>query len=118
MYTPGLFEMNSLPEKHALIQANPFALLITQHEGEQHLSHSPFRLDPARGPLGTLEAHAAEQNAHGQAILKGAKSSVVFSGAHAYISPRWYADPTSASSAPRRWLLLSLPTNASRPAAW
>jgi transcriptional regulator len=94
MYTPGLFEMNSLAEKHALIEANPFALLITQHEGEQHLSHLPFRLDPARGPLGTLEAHVAKQNAHGRAILAGAKSTVVFSGAHAYISPRWYADPT------------------------
>ncbi len=96
MYTPRSFALDDaeLPRIHALIRAHNFGLLITPdaRSGELHLTHLPFFLD-ARGAKGTLEAHLARANPHAQALLAGARSTAVFLGPHAYVSPRWYADP-------------------------
>jgi len=92
MYTPRLFELDDLAALHAQVRAHPFALLITPHAGEVHLTHLPFHLE-ARGVNGTLEAHLARANPHCAALLAGAPSTVVFRGPDAYVSPRWYQDP-------------------------
>ena len=43
---------------------------------------------------GIGEAHLARVNPHCAALQAGAPSTVVFKGPDAYISPRWYADPS------------------------
>ncbi len=93
MYTPSHFDERDLAAQQAVITRHPFALLVTQHAGETHLTHLPFHLDASRGPRGTLEAHLARVNPHSDAILAGAPSTVVFKGPDTYVSPRWYVDP-------------------------
>src|SRR5579871_640477 len=94
MYTPGHFLNEELGDLHAVMRRHPFALLATQHQGELHLTHLPFHLDATRGPKGTLQAHLARLNPHCAALVAGAASTVVFRGPDAYVSPRWYTDPT------------------------
>lgn len=94
MHIPSHFRDDDLARAQATMRAQPFALLITPHGGEIHLTWLPFLLRPEHGPMGTLEAHLARANPHAAAILAGAPSTVAFLGPHGYISPRWYADPT------------------------
>ncbi len=94
MYNPSHFRVDSIQSLHGLIRQHPFGLLITAHEGELHTTHLPFHLEAARGAHGTLEAHVARVNPHCEALLSGANSVAVFRGPDAYISPRWYRDPT------------------------
>jgi transcriptional regulator len=94
MHIPSHFRDPDLARAHAAMRDHPFALLITPHGGEVHLSWLPFLLDAAHGPQGTLEAHLARANPHAAAIEAGAASTVAFLGPHGYISPRWYVDPT------------------------
>ena len=94
MYTPGHFVNDDLKDMHAAMRRHPFALLVTQHQGELHLTHLPFHLDATRGEHGTLQAHLARENPHCAALQAGAPSTVVFQGPDAYVSPRWYRDPS------------------------
>jgi transcriptional regulator len=93
MYIPSHFKMDDVGAMHAMIRRHPFALLVTPHAGELHMTHLPFHLDAALGERGTLVAHLARANPHCAALLAGADSSVVFEGPDAYVSPRWYTDP-------------------------
>jgi transcriptional regulator len=95
MYIPAEFETRGVAAMHAAMRRHPFALLVTPHDGELHVTHLPVRLDAARGALGTLEAHLARVNPHAKALAAGAETRVVFSGPHAYVSPRWYAKPAA-----------------------
>lgn len=94
MHIPSHFRDDDLARAHATMREHPFALLITPHGDETHLTWLPFLLRPEPGPRGTLEAHLARANPHAAAILAGAPSTVAFLGPHGYLSPRWYADPT------------------------
>jgi transcriptional regulator len=94
MYIPSHFETEDLTALQGVMRRHPFALLLTVHAGELYTTHLPFHLDPARGPRGTLEAHLARLNPHSDVLQTGAPSTVVFQGPDAYVSPRWYADPT------------------------
>ena len=91
MYVPPHF---SVPGKETLIRLLPeasFALLIsTAEDGVPLATHLPFSYDESRGEYGTLIAHMARANPHGQLLEKG-EALVVFQGPHAYISPSYYA---------------------------
>lgn len=91
MYVPPHF---SVPGKETLTRLLPeasFALLVSAGEdGVPIASHLPFSYDENRGEYGTLIAHMARANPHGQLIEKG-EALVIFQGPHAYISPRYYA---------------------------
>lgn len=93
MYTPSHFHMDDITAMHAVMKRHPFALLVTPHAGELHMTHLPFHLDASRGPKGTLQAHLARANPHCAALKAGARSVVVFRGPDAYVSPRWYTNP-------------------------
>ncbi len=94
MYTPQIFDWSDVQSIHTQMRRHPFALLLTQHQGALHTSHLPFHLDSRRGPNGTLSAHLARANPHCEALIAGAASQVVFTGPNAYISPRWYSEPS------------------------
>ncbi|HLW74077.1 MAG TPA: FMN-binding negative transcriptional regulator [Gammaproteobacteria bacterium] len=93
MYTPSDFDTRDLAALHAMMRKHPFALLVTPHAGQLHMTHLPFHLDAARGAHGVLQAHLARANPHCEALKAGAPSTVVFRGPDAYVSPRWYQDP-------------------------
>lgn len=91
MYTPDPFLERDVATLHALMRAHPFALLATARAGEApRATHLPLVLDAQRGELGTLVGHVARANAHWRAFDGKAPALAVFSGAHAYVSARWY----------------------------
>jgi len=91
MYVPEHFSENDLAALHQLMRARSFALLATACAGEAPVAtHLPLVLDAERGELGTLIGHVARANAHWRAFDGKTPALAVFSGAHAYVSARWY----------------------------
>lgn len=92
MYVPRHFEVSDTAWCHALMRAQSFATMITADDGgAPFATHLPVLLDATRGPLGTLRGHVARANPHWRYLAAGRPTLVVFAGAHAYVSPSWYA---------------------------
>lgn len=92
MYVPKHFEIADPAWCHALMRAQSFAVMITADDtGAPFATHLPFLVDDTRGPKGTLRGHVARANPHWRYLAAGRPTLVVFSGAHAYVSPSWYA---------------------------
>jgi transcriptional regulator len=89
MYVPRHFAMDDRAAMVALMREHPFAVLATADEsGVPIATHIPVSVNDQ----GTrLSAHVARANPHAGLIEAGKPSLVVFSGPHAYVSPRWYA---------------------------
>lgn len=92
MYVPKHFEVTDVAWCQALMRAQSFALMMTADDtGAPFATHLPILVDERRGPLGTLRGHVARANPHWRYLAAGRPTLVVFSGAHAYVSPSWYA---------------------------
>jgi transcriptional regulator len=89
MYVPGHFAADDVGFCHGVIDGAPFAPIVTPIGDRPLVSHVPFLLDADRGPRGTLLGHVSRANEHADA-LAGARSLVMFTGPHAYVSPTWY----------------------------
>lgn len=91
MYVPPHF---NAPGKETLLRLLPeasFGLLVSIGEdGVPIATHLPFSYDPDHGEHGTLSAHMARANPHGQLLGKG-EALAIFQGPHDYISPNYYA---------------------------
>jgi transcriptional regulator len=85
MYVPKHFAVEDRDALDALIRANPFGLLVGELEGSPFATQLPFLLDGDR-----LLSHFARGNPHWKAIDGQTEMLAVFSGPHAYVSPRWY----------------------------
>lgn len=86
MYVPKHFSVEDRDSLDRVIRDNPFGLLVGAAGGAPFATHLPFLLDGDR-----LLAHVARGNPHWKAIDGKAEMLAVFSGPHAYVSPRWYA---------------------------
>ena len=92
MYIQKHFEVTESAWCHALMRAQSFAVMVTADDtGAPFATHLPILVDDTRGPLGTLRGHVARANPHWRYLAAGRPTLVVFSGAHAYVSPAWYA---------------------------
>jgi len=90
MYTPSDFAVTDPAALARLVESNSFGLLCSQREGRLEASHLPFLLDAARA---RLRGHMARANPQWQGFAPMSEVLVVFQGAHAYVSPAWYASP-------------------------
>ena len=92
MYIPSSFAENRPEVLRDFIRGHGFGTLVALHP-EQGLwaSHLPFMYSngPA-GAHGTLWAHVARQNDQWKCLSPDRDVLAIFSGPHAYISPRWY----------------------------
>ena len=90
LYVPRHFTAESEADALVLIREYPFATLITSVAGaEPHITHLPLLLETD----GSLSGHMARANPHWQVFAEG-HTVALFHGPHAYISPRWYVDPS------------------------
>jgi len=95
MYTPPYNRIERRAEIVEMMRAHNFCLLVTGAGGELHGSHLPCLVDE-RGERGeggeqlVIELHMAKANPQWQQFFDD-EVMVVFSGPHAYVSPRWYA---------------------------
>ena len=85
MYVPRHFSVEQRDALDRVIREYPFGLLVGVVEGAPFATHLPFLLDGDR-----LLAHVARGNPHWKAIDGRTEMLAVFSGPHAYVSPRWY----------------------------
>lgn len=94
MYTPSHFAEQRLEVLHALIQAHPLATLVTDNGSEMEANHIPFIIAPASSaaPYGVLRGHVARSNPVWQTACASKDALLIFQGAQAYISPRWYEE--------------------------
>ncbi len=103
MYQPPHFREDRLEVQHALIRANPLALLVTHGPEGLEANPIPFLLDPGAGPLGTLRAHLARANPQAHALARGEEALVVFQGGDAYVTPSWYATKRETGKVVPTW---------------
>lgn len=89
MYVPRLYAEQDTAVLHAFIEAHPFATLVTSNGG-LFATHLPLILRPTDGPFGTLEGHVARANPHHKLVSGATDALVIFSGAHAHVTPNWY----------------------------
>jgi transcriptional regulator len=90
MYSPAYNRVDDRTELLAFMRANSFALLVTGTGGTLHASHLPVRILENEKNL-VLDLHMARSNPQWKEFFDD-EAMVVFSGPHAYVSPRWYVD--------------------------
>ena len=88
MYSPPYNRMEGRAEVLEFMRANNFALLVTGTGGTLHASHLPVLVDETGSGL-VIDMHMAKSNPQWQEFFDD-EVLVVFSGPHAYVSPRWY----------------------------
>lgn len=90
MYNPAKFQSSDINEIFELMDRNPFATLISVADDRPFVSHLP--LTPKKiGDEIYLIGHLATANPHHR-LLKTGPVTVIFHGAHTYITPKWYAE--------------------------
>jgi transcriptional regulator len=95
IYTPAHFSIDDHAAIAALIDAFPFATLVTPQADEPAISHLPLLRRDAAGTDAALIGHCARANSHWQ-VAQGIESIAIFHGPHAYVSPSWYTEPAKA----------------------
>lgn len=88
MYSPPYNRLEDRTELLEFMRANSFVLLVTGTGGTLHASHLPVTVEDGAAGL-KIDMHMARNNPQWQEFFDE-EVLVVFSGPHAYISPRWY----------------------------
>jgi transcriptional regulator len=88
MYSPPYNQVEDRAELLEFMRANSFALLVTATGGAPLASHLPVTLDDGAGGI-VVHSHMAKNNPQWREFFDD-EVLVVFSGPHAYVSPRWY----------------------------
>jgi len=90
MYSPSYNRLEDRAELLAFMRANNFPVLVTGTGGALHASHLPVMIGSTE-PL-VLDMHMARNNPQWKEFFDDQEVMVVFSGPHAYVSPRWYEE--------------------------
>jgi transcriptional regulator len=90
MYSPPYNRLEDRAELLEFMRANGFALLVTGTGGSLHASHLPVMPREENRQI-LLDMHMAKNNPQWQEFFDD-EVMVVFSGPHAYVSPRWYEE--------------------------
>ena len=90
MYSPSYNQVQDRTELLAFMRANNFPILVTGTGGVLHASHLPITAHEEGAQI-VIDMHMAKNNPQWKEFLDD-EVMVLFSGPHAYVSPRWYAD--------------------------
>jgi transcriptional regulator len=90
VYSPPYNRPAERAEVLEFMRAHSFVLLVTGTGGELHASHLPAQIR-TEGERIILDMHMARANAQWKEFFDD-EVMVVFSGPHAYVSPRWYEE--------------------------
>jgi transcriptional regulator len=100
VYVPSYFAEQRREVLHDFMRSNSFAILVVDTAAGPIANHLPLHLDAQRGVHGTLVGHVARANPVWREALAETPALAVFSGAHAYVSPSWYASRASGEVVP------------------
>ena len=90
MYSPAYNQIENKPEILAFLRAHNFPILVTGTGGVLHASHLPVTVHETGAQI-VIDMHMAKSNPQWKEFLDD-EVMVIFTGPHAYVSPRWYAD--------------------------
>ena len=90
MYSPSYNRLDNRTELLEFLRANNFPALVTGTGGVLHASHLPVTIHED-GAQVVIDMHMAKSNPQWKEFFDD-EVMVIFSGPHAYVSPRWYAD--------------------------
>ena len=90
MYSPAYNHLEDRAELVAFMRANNFPVLVTGLSGVLHASHLPSMVHE-EGDRIVIDMHMAFNNPQWSDFLDE-EALVIFTGPHAYISPRWYEE--------------------------
>lgn len=90
MYIPKYFKNENLTVVKDFINANGFAILISQVDGRPWVTHIPLMLDKNIKGKDILIGHISKANKQWKEFDNNEEVLAVFSGPHAYISSSWY----------------------------
>jgi transcriptional regulator len=94
MYIPEFNRVRDHAETVAFLQANPFAILVSDSDAGPFATHLPI-LARSTDELVVLHGHMARANPHWKLLQSGKESLAIFHGPHAYISPSLYENRES-----------------------
>jgi transcriptional regulator len=90
MYSPPYNRIEKRAEVIEFMRANGFPILVTGTGGVLHASHLPVTVHEEKDRI-VIDMHMAKNNPQWKEFFDD-EVLVVFSGPHAYVSPRWYED--------------------------
>jgi len=90
MYSPPYNRLEDRAELIAFLLTNNFPVLVTGLGGSLQASHLPAMIHE-EGERIVVDMHMAHANAQWREFFDE-EVMVIFSGPHAYVSPRWYED--------------------------
>ena len=90
MYSPRYNRLQDRAQLVAFMRQHNFPVLVTGSGGSLRASHLPALVQEEGGEL-ALDMHMARANEQWR-HFDDTEALVIFSGPHAYISPRWYED--------------------------
>ena len=90
MYSPPYNRVEKRAEVVEFMRANSFPILVTGAGGALHASHLPVLILEKNNEI-RIDMHMAKNNPQWKEFFDD-EVMVVFSGPHAYVSPRWYED--------------------------
>ena len=91
MYVPRSATVEEVPEVLRFVRAHSFGILVSG--GPRPLAtHVPLDL-VEDGERRTLIGHVARANRHWRDLGSNPEVLAIFSGPHAYVSPRWFESP-------------------------
>ncbi|MDE2579003.1 MAG: FMN-binding negative transcriptional regulator [Hyphomicrobiales bacterium] len=100
MYRPPLFSVEDERAFFALIDAHPFATLVTNGPGGLMANAIPFVVDQKRR---VLRGHVARPNPVWKEMDGAREALVIFSGPDAYVTPSWYETKRESGKVVPTW---------------
>lgn len=93
MYTQSYFKQTDQEQIVQFMRQNSFAAIIS-HDGERQVAtHVPVEVDEDADGNIFLLAHVARANPQWRSFAESTEVLTIFTGAHVYVSPRWYEEP-------------------------
>lgn len=89
MYIPEHFRVEDQALAIGFMRANPFAILVSNNNGEPFATHIPVVTREMENKI-RLRGHVAKANPHWRYLQNQPHCLVIFHGPHAYISPSNY----------------------------
>jgi transcriptional regulator len=80
------------------IRQHPFAMLIGSRQQAPVATQVPVLPDEREGARLFLRGHMMRKTDHHKAFQQNSEVLCVFSGAHTYVSARWYSNPQTGST--------------------
>ena len=104
MYTPEVFALEEPDKVLAMMQANPFAILVSHGPDGLQATHMPTVVKADGDRPVRIEAHFARPNQQWRQFRDdGAEAMFIYSGAHSYIHPGWYPSKADTGKVVPTW---------------